>query len=230
MFVVSSLTITQSQKQYGYIFYVSSDEVVADNKNSPLLSSEGWTVPGLSLCPHARFSSLLTISVVPTGLAPVISLRWNVLLVLGSPNWTEYSRCSPRSAEDRERITSQSLLLLLTNTTQAASATMARCCSCLIFFVHQNLKNLSLQSVLLGNCSPACTAGRGYSLPDGRLSFEYLRYLLSILRFLSAHFSILARSLWIAAMPSSPFGLIHKIASYGHKKLREQGARISHNT
>lgn len=39
VFVVSHLIITHNQKESGYIFSVSSDQIVADNKNIPPLLS-----------------------------------------------------------------------------------------------------------------------------------------------------------------------------------------------
>lgn len=165
-------------------------------------------------------SSPLNILVVPTGLAPVSHfdevhfLPWRAqtghsildavqqLLKMGggggggSLPWAcwLHSLTQPRTQSD-------------------AFAARARCCLCSIC-CSSGPPSLLLQSIFLDNWPPACTAAG--LLPPRWKAWNSL--LVSILRILSAHFSSLARSPWIAALPfyilttPLPF-LIHKIAS-----------------
>lgn len=66
---------------------------------------------------------------------------------------------------------------------------------------------------LLHNCffpsqTPACTAAWGYSIPDAGLC---ICFFFNDMRFLSAHFSSLSRSVWAAALASFVLAAAHAV-------------------
>ncbi|KAK4810782.1 hypothetical protein QYF61_008754, partial [Mycteria americana] len=136
---------------------------------------------------------------------------------LGAQNWIQSSRCSLTSAEERGRITSLDLLAILCLMQPRIPLALAARAHCwLMFNLVSTRTPRSFSARLLSSwVAPSIYWCLGLFLPKCRTwHFPWL----NCMRFLSAHFSSLLRSLWVAARPSgisaSPpsFGVISKLA------------------